>query len=267
MSYVLGTGWWCAAPDGGGDRPLAKGDEMIRGVDFHRLWYAAVDRFTRPDKIVVVDSASPVPPPLSPSDSRIEYLRLDHNAGHSSVHTGRYSGWTRSVLLGLQYANLCEADYFVYVEQDALVFGDGLVEAAIAEMRRPFMFGHPGDTPQPLQQSFFVIRRDGFETFLHRYAAVRSPDRLVAPEKKFAVATSPVLGSLPEILLYTRSPLASPLSRLLGRYDLLPFGHGRNRPLDFSAERFYFQHGSADEIRRYCEVTGFALPGVSATAA
>ena len=267
MSYVLGTGWWCAAPDGGGDRPLAKGDEMIRGVAFHHLWFAAVDRYTRPEKIIVVDSASPVPPPLCKTDPRIEYLRLDHNAGHSSVHTGRFSGWTRSVLLGLQYANLCEADYFVYVEQDALVFGDGLVESAIAAMRGPYMFGHPGDTPQPLQQSFFVIRRDGFESFLRRYVAVRSPDRLVAPEKKFAVATSPVLGTVPEVLLYTRSPLASPVSRLLGRYDLLPFGYGRNRPVDFAAEQFYFQHGSEEEVRSYCELTGFSLPVRSATAA
>ncbi len=265
--YVIGTGWWCGSADGSGDRPLAKGDEIIRGVEFHRLWYAAIDGFTRPGKIFMVDSASPVRPPLNPEDPRIEYVRLDHNAGHSSVHTGRYAGWTRSVLLGIQYANLCQADYFVYVEQDALVFGEGIVEAAITAMRRPFMFGHPGNTPQPLQQSFFVIRRDGFEPFLRRYAAVRSADSRVAPEKKFALASSPLLGMLPEFLFYTRSPTASPLSRLLGRYDLLPFGYGRNRPLQFAEPHFYFQHGSGDEIRRFCDLSGFAPPGIRASAA
>jgi hypothetical protein len=44
---------------------------------------------------------------------------------------------------------------------------------------------------------------------------------------------------------------------LTRNYALLPFGYGRVRPIDFDAEVFYFQHGSAAEISEYRRLTGF----------
>ena len=87
-----------------------------------------------------------------------EFLSLPLNAGHSTDHKGKYSGWMRSILLGLEYAYLSDTEYFVYVEQDALLYGDNIVEKCIDKMTKPYMFGSGLGTKQPLQQSFFIIR-------------------------------------------------------------------------------------------------------------
>jgi hypothetical protein len=47
------------------------------------------------------------------------------------------------------------------------------------------------------------------------------------------------------------------LSNLARGYELLPFGYGRMRPINFQDEVFYFQHGSAAEISEYRRLTGF----------
>ena len=44
---------------------------------------------------------------------------------------------------------------------------------------------------------------------------------------------------------------------LLKEYEILPFGYGRVRPINFSDDLFYFQQGSLDEINNYRSLTGF----------
>jgi hypothetical protein len=44
------------------------------------------------------------------------------------------------------------------------------------------------------------------------------------------------------------------------QYAVLPFGYGRVRPINFSDDIFYFQHGSVDEINAYKKLTGFNDP-------
>src|SRR5437763_1104853 len=123
--YVVTTGWWCVENTSVRDtRRVAVGSDEIRGATFFKKWHAAVDRFTRPVKILVVDSNSPTLPELPP-DPRIELLRLDRNAGHPSNHTGRLSGVTLAHICGMAYAFCCDVDYWVYIEQDALIYGDG----------------------------------------------------------------------------------------------------------------------------------------------
>ena len=109
-NYIIGSGWWCgeANPD---DKRKILGSDIIRGKEFHKLWYESVCRFTSPEKIFIVDSASPVKPDLNKDDDRIEFFSLTTNAGHSTLHTGKYCGWTRAVLAGIYYAHMCDADY------------------------------------------------------------------------------------------------------------------------------------------------------------
>ena len=38
------------------------------------------------------------------------------------------------------------------------------------------------------------------------------------------------------------------LAKALANFDQLPFGAGRERPLDFSADHLYFQHASKNEL-------------------
>lgn len=257
MKYVIGSGWWCAeeAPWPAGRKKL--GDDLIRSAGFHSLWYAGVNRFTDPGKILIVDSASPVRPPAHPEDPRFEVLSLDRNYGHAISCETRFSGYTRSCMLGVAYAWLCDADYFVYVEQDCLLYGEGILERAIGRMKHDFMFGDGTGTPQPLQQSLFIIARPAFRSFLDALDDLRGGDREVAPEIKF----SRLRWDLPPAWVGRRQSKA--WHKLTWRfwYDRLPFGYGRVRPLDWNQPHFYFQHGSREEVSRYCEMTGFPPPG------
>ena len=263
-SYIIGSGWWC---DHSRFERNYRGDDVIRTPEFHRIWYRAIDTFTDPVKILIVDSASPVPPPLADDDPRIERLTLVRNAGHVTRHTGRYSGWTESVLIGLRYAACSDVEYFVYVEQDALLYGKGIIERCIRDMRGPYMFGSAEGTPHPLQQSFFIVHRRGFEPLARHVAAIRAPDREVSPEKKFSIATSPFLRILPIGLFRERKHwkernrwdalkvrLHRKILRSFQRFDPLPVGVGGYRTdteVDFEAEHFYFQHASQAEVDRY----------------
>ena len=160
--------------------------------------------------------------------------------------------------MGVAYAWLCDADYFIYVEQDCLLYGEGLIEHAIGLMRHDYMFGSGVGTPQPLQQSVFIIKRPAFRAFLDGYDRVRESDREISPEVKFARlrydwAAARIGGPRWQRRWWR-------LTR--GRwYDILPFGYGRARPIDWEQPYFYFQHGSREEVEIYAEKTGF---GVSA---
>lgn len=265
-SYIIGSGWWC---DHSKMERRYHGDGMIRTERFHKIWYKAVDTFTRPEKILIIDSASPIPPPIDNSDRRIEILRLPSNPGHPSNHRGRLSGWTISALLGMQYAYLAGADYFVYLEQDALIYGEEIIEHCISYMKSPYMFGSGKGIFHPLQQSFFIVHRRGIEALIRRVLAIPARDLHMGPEKKFCIAVSPCLRCLP-YRLFTEKPCnqrqnwlerqksrnARRLMNLLSSYDELPVGSGgyaKRPPVDFSANYFYFQHGQKEEIEEYMQ--------------
>jgi hypothetical protein len=261
VSYVLCTGWWCV-PGDADTRARRYGSDFIRAEQFHRLWYDAVCRFTAPRKILIVDSASPVPPPFCSSDPRVEYLRLAVNAGHATAHTGKYCGYTRAILVALEYAAHCDVEYFVYLEQDALIFGEGILERCIDEMRTDYSFGHPSGTPQRLQQSLFIVRVSAIRRFLRRLHAIEQRDGDLSPEAKFHIACSrgPVKALVQLQLLASSYPLAWRwtwgLFTRLRDYDWLPVGYGRTRPLKFDDDMFYFQHGSDEEIDTFVRRSG-----------
>ena len=71
MKYVIGTGWWCTDEPSWGPERKRLGDDLIRTARFHELWYESVNRFADPHKILIVDSASPVRPPVREGDRRI----------------------------------------------------------------------------------------------------------------------------------------------------------------------------------------------------
>jgi hypothetical protein len=259
--YVIGTGWWCGAEaearvEG---RPY-NGSDLIRSPEFHHLWSAAVDGLTRPQAVFMVDSASRRRPPIT--NPRYEIMHLLRNPGHATVHTGHYCGWTASVIHSIEYALSADADYLVYIEQDALIFGEGILEFCIGKMRKPFMFGSGAGTPQPIQQSFFIIRKDGMRAFLAGLHRIASRDAVVCPEWKFVLAALGLHGGLIERLLATvrgRALLQKSLGVLIQSmaYDVLPIGFGRSRPLDFHRDHGYFQHGSVAEVSAYLRI----LPG------
>ena len=177
LDQTIFTGWYC----GGNPRTLdykPDGADENRGVALRPLWWESVRRFLAPSQVVVVDSNSPVPPPdREHFDGRLEHIRLLRNPGHSQTTSYHYCGWTASVLVGLEYALANDLDYFLYIEQDALVFGERFLDRIKDSLRRHrFVFGSGHGTAWPLQQSVFAIRKDGYRSFLSRMHQI-APDR------------------------------------------------------------------------------------------
>lgn len=259
FNYVIGTGWYCGPLDKNNSERKILGDSIIRGSEFHHIWFETLMHYTKAKRIIMVDSASETKPPLCEKGKKIvELISLEINPGHATKHRGAYSGWMASVILGIEYAMMSDFDYFVYVEQDLLLKGEGIIEDCIMSMKTPYLFGSGDGTPQPLQQSFFIIRKDGYKSFLSRVHQILSDDGAVSPEWKFYfAANNPSLIS-PILLRHggkIYKKIASLLVKLMGSfmrgYDILPYGFGRSRPLDFSQNKYYFQHGAVDELQKY----------------
>jgi hypothetical protein len=259
---LVATGWFSTNE---ARSYVTKGDELIRGVGFRSLWWKSVDTFIKPQHVFIVDSASPIKPDdAAHTATPFQYTELLMNPGHSQNGKTHYCGYMAGVILGLEFALLNDVDMFLYVEQDALVFGDAIVEKTKnALRRRNLVFGSGG---LDIQQSFFAANKQGIRHFLSALHAINYSDKQVAPEHKFMFAASRFLpGPLIKLAEFTEVEklrvaglrLFSLACALAKNYAFLPFGYGRERPINFGDEVFYFQHGSADELTRYKKRTGF----------
>ena len=265
MSGTVFTGWYC---DETSPRNYeVHGAEINRGLAFRPLWWQSISRFVSPSHVVVVDSASPSPAPDDRYFSgRIDQIRLQVNPGHPQTTKFHYSGWTASVLVGLEYALVSDLDYFLYVEQDALLFGDGLLDKIESQLRRhKFVFG-AGYGAWPLQQSVFAIRKDGYRQFLSRMHKIACRDVELSPELKFGIASaeSPYLAALLDNFANVpvktlRTKLVRRTLKALGEFAVLGFGYGRTRPINFNDDCFYFQQGTTAELNAYAARLGISL--------
>lgn len=219
--YIVHSGWWC---DGSGVHPGAtkRSDPRIRSQLFFDVWYEFVTRYTNPTKILIVDSASPVLPELS--GKNVEFLSMSRNFLHGMTCDTKYGGWTRAFFVGAFYALMNDADYAVFVEQDCLCVGDGIIEAAIANMgekRISFSVGGPNHS----DQSLTVLRTDYVMEFANAFFAIQADDREMDTEAKFLSIVREHDSFIP-----------------------LPFGYGRNRPINFKDRMFSAQQWRPDEL-------------------
>jgi hypothetical protein len=244
---------------------VTAGDDLIRGVEFRSLWWKSVDTFIKPEHVFIVDSASPIKPDdAAYTSTPFQTTQLLINPGHSQNGKTHYCGYMAGAIMGLEFALHNDVDMFLYVEQDALVFGDAIVERTKKALRRrDLVFGSGG---LDIQQSFFAANKKGIRHFLSALHAINYSDKQVAPEHKFMFAASrflpsPVikLAEFTEIekLRVAGLRLFSLACGLAKNYAFLPFGYGRDRPINFGDDVFYFQHGSADELTQYKKRTGF----------
>ncbi len=185
----------------------------------------------------MTDSASPVKPDHG-SHTSLVWAELDRNYGHANdlrmgwINT-KYSGFTRSVMNGAMYALCCDADFYVYVEQDCLLFGDDLLDRAIGDVTEDILLGAPTEngvgldgTPaaRMLQQSLMIVRGAALGRFISGLLGSPWSDGEVSPE---------------EIM-----------ERRLAPFGLLRIPFGRSRPIDFSLTHFYAQHLTDSELTR-----------------
>lgn len=258
VRVLVGSGWWCSETPDMETNPNRKklGDDDIRGVSFFDQWMESLLSNNSVDEIVVVDSSAPIKPD-DKKRSKVRWIELPFNARHSTDHTGRWSGWLRSVLTGGSYAVSSEAEYFVYVEQDCLLGGNEIIDHCIKSMKKGFMFGSGEGTPQPIQQSFFIIHRKALPRFLKNLTDIKDRDCEMSPEWKFVLATSRVLVIAANLGLLRHRRVLRLVNRLVrGRsYDVLPVWGGRSRPVRFNSEFFYFQHGTREELEEYTRIS------------
>ena len=233
---IVGSGWWSSEIE----TPWSLGDRATRAPEFFSLWHRQVIRCLDPQAIFITDSHAPRKP--LGSHERVIWVELDRNYGHANdirtgqIHT-KYCGLTRSVLMGAMYALSCDADYYVYVEQDSLLRGDDFLSAAIREREADILLGEriengkgiEGRVAAPFyQQSVMIVRRSGLERFITATLNAPETDGELSPELKM-------------------------------ERDLKPFGtlavpYGRSRPIDFSLSHLHAQHLTAEELDQFMRV-------------
>ncbi len=243
------------------------GDHSIRGPEFRSLWWQSLQTFVSPSHVYVVDSASPVKPTdhaLAQVDLRGVELLI--NPGHSQNTTHHYCGAMAAILMGMEYALYSGVDYYMYVEQDALIYGDQFLPTVEKELsKRGMVFG--GAPGRLVEHTVMAFERKVLRKFLSWVHSIDLSDRLIEPEYKFMHAASlmrhaPIMKLLSyERPRWIRHPVAQLAVMACGvsrEYELLPFGYGRLRPINFNDDIFYFQQGSSEEVAAYKKKTGFA---------
>jgi hypothetical protein len=246
---------------------VTAGDESIRGVEFRPLWWRSLDTFVKPQHVFVVDSASPVKPDdRAYTSTPFQHTELLINPGHSQNGKTHYCGAMGAIIMGLEFALHNDVEMMLYVEQDALIFGDAIVEKTKGALRRKDLVFGGTKSGLDIQQSFFAANKRGIRHFLSALHAINYSDKQVAPEHKFMLAASRWLPSpLIKLAEYTDIRkvrgaglrLFSMACSLSKNYEILPFGYGRERPVSFSDDVFYFQHGTAEELAQYRRRAGF----------
>merc|ERR1712000_633426 len=149
-------------------------------------------------EIIVIDSASPRKPRNIDGE---KWLSMSENFGHSTRHIGKYSGVARSIILSMMYAYLNDFDYWVYIEQDALIYGDNIIEKSIDQSRKGVILGCGRGTPQEIQQSLMIFRTDEILNFIGNYLAIGVDDSVISPEWKFVFAQNSLARRLPTAVL------------------------------------------------------------------
>lgn len=236
MKTIVGTGWW--APDDLSQTTLTRHERMFP------MWYHFVRKYIDPDRIVVVNSANRRKPDFSAYEG-VEVINLDRNYGtgnaikNGTIRT-KYNGWTRSCYLSCCYALACDAEQFVYVEQDCLLRGADLLQEATHSSVYPVWLGPaPGKGYKPgskdlvqlagfNQVSLIVARHDGLISLMK--ACVEGP--YTDGERPAEVRLAENLG---------------------GRFNLIKIPFGRSRPLDLSAPVMYAQDWSREELTAFLE--------------
>jgi hypothetical protein len=239
---IVGSGWWCD------NKPhdWTIGSPVTQSVDFFKLWYRQVMRCLNPHSIVVTDSAAPEKPDYR-SFTNIHWIELDRNYGQpNDIRVGRiqakYSGFTRAVINGAMYALCCEADFYVFVEQDCLLYGDDFLNHAVADCSDDILLGRPtergkglkGSMAAPmLQNALVIVRRTGLERFIDAILGAPWTDGEVSPEET--------------------------LRRRMPPYGLIGIPFGRSRPIDFKEPNFYVHHLDDNELHRFLELIHISL--------
>lgn len=233
----MGSGWWSDVEPAS----WLIGDHVAKTPEFFDLWLYLVQRYIRPEQIIVVDSASPVKPSEA-SRQKVTWLQLDKNYGHAvDIGSGKvatkYCGNTRAQLLGAMFALCNDADIYCYVEQDCVIRGENIVATAVAGRGPTIFVGAPtengvglgGRVAAPMHQEslLVVVGRDALERFIR--------GRMLGPESD---------GELSSEIKLVRD---------CAPFDVLAIPFGRSRPIRFDGPCYYAQHLTRQELQGFLD--------------
>jgi len=228
MSYIIGSGWWC---DGTGKHAGSANNDStdeIRQRGFFDWWYRSVKKVSHPQKIIVVDSASSIKPCLDGKDD-VEFVSLVCNF-NQKTEQNRFgtprTGATRAFFIGAFYALMNDVDYFVWVEQDCLLHGVGIIEKALSAGGDKMEISHGMWNHIYKVETSFIIVKTSIVPHLYDVYLKLPGDR---PEKRWQ--------QVDECFDFVE----------------LPFGYGRNRPINFDDEFFFAQQLTQEELVRFKE--------------
>lgn len=152
MRYLLGSGY----VDNGGNR-----------VDFARIWIDNIERYARPSPSRIVA--------ISANGAQLPFTRNNLDEIHLSGDLGscgallngskkhHFNGWMGTVL-ALALIAYCDESDLIYLEQDALAFGEW-VERLYADIGEAgVLFGNYKH--QACAQSLFMVRHSYIPTFV-----------------------------------------------------------------------------------------------------
>jgi len=195
-TFIIGSGWFS---DEKGVSDFGKqtlthqqryGGTAARSTQFSQHWLASILEMERlPKKIMICDADSVDPlHEFVLSHPLVSINPQTQNFGHGSMCESQniLCGWARGVLMGAMYTYNNSVDYYVYVEQDVLLMGNQCISKAIEHMnlvQKPICFGSGDETPQKLQQSFFIVKSSFLPQFISRL--VSWTDNRITEENKY----------------------------------------------------------------------------------
>lgn len=180
-TYIIGSGWFS---DEKGVSSLGKqanqhqkryGGTAARSTWFSQYWLKSILKMdVLPKRIMICDADSIDPLHDDVLKHPLVFINPQtQNFGHSISCESQniLCGWARGVLQGAMYTYMNSVDYYVYVEQDVLLMGNACISKAIEHMnlvQKPICFGSGDETPQRLQQSFFIVKNSFLPTFISK---------------------------------------------------------------------------------------------------
>lgn len=181
--------------------------------------------------IVIVDNTEPPTKKISVVAyfPNLRVVPVVKNIGHVGSHLGQYRphvlGFTMSWMIPAQIA-YSEGRDFMYVEADALMFGDCEAEIVkeMDEKKLAMAFGH-GSRWASTEQSVFYIRHEFITEAIWLYLSIPEGDGMILPEDKFRMMAE--------------------CNFRVGRYSL---GCGRNRPLTYDTPVWTAQKFTDEEM-------------------
>lgn len=205
MSIVVGTGYF-------------KADQKCEDF-FEHHWLPNTLRFSNPDKVFVVNSASPE---IQGLPNVVEWLNLTRNPEHGSnlKENVQFGGWSLGFIHGALYAYSCNCDY-IYKEQDCLAFGNWVERMYSCCENKKMVTGELWNHNKRnyiMELCLVLIKYDFILPFLAELLSNKGTANKVRPEKKFL----DIRDNHPEEI------------------GTLDFGYGGNRPFKIS-DCFYIQ--------------------------